>query len=206
MIKDVLFSEETLSYHELLEEYKKLQRRHQKIIKRSDNQTRKLFELNKKLEEMAYLDYMTKLYNRRYFLNTGKKYFKQGHSLALAMIDIDKFKNINDTYGHDVGDKVIINLAGFIKKTISIKDIAARWGGEEFVILFRDKNILQTYQFCENLRKSISSTKVDNEIRYSVSIGISHKNSQISSLEELIKQADIALYKAKESGRNRVEY
>jgi len=203
MIEDVVLESKDISCEELFVEYKKLKRRHEKIIKRSDTQTKRLYELNKQLEEMAYLDYMTKLYNRRYFLDMVKRLFKDNLVCSISMIDIDNFKHINDTYGHDMGDKVIIDLANNIKNTITSNDIAARWGGEEFIIYFKDKDIDSSYKICEELREKVYLSKVD-EISYSVSIGMSNRLLGIS-LQQMIKEADIALYSAKKNGRNKVE-
>ena len=103
-----------LSYEELLELYETQTRRLEKIIKHSDNQTKELLRLNKELEDAAHTDPMTKLYNRRFFYDISNKIIsmslRENLPVCVAMLDIDKFKNINDTYGHDQGDKVIVFL------------------------------------------------------------------------------------------------
>lgn len=129
-----------LSYEELLELYETQTRRLKKIIKHSDSQTKELLRLNKELEDAAHTDPMTKLYNRRFFYDISNKMVsmsqREGLPLCVAMLDIDKFKNINDTYGHDNGDKVIIFLAQILKSSVRNEDVLSRFGGEEFLLLF----------------------------------------------------------------------
>jgi len=149
---------------------------------------------------------MTKAYNRRYFFEEIKSFYKSSSPFCIAMIDIDKFKKINDTYGHDIGDSVIISLANILKRDTKGGDLVARFGGEEFCVALRDVDKNQAIGFFAKLRKTISdfTLKVDkHSINFTVSVGLSFNDG--STIKEMIKQADEALFKAKENGRNRVE-
>ncbi len=160
---------------------------------------------------MANTDYMTGAYNRRYFYDKADEYVKDAeiHSTpyALAMLDIDFFKNINDTYGHDVGDHVIKTFADVLRNETKGADIVARFGGEEFCILLKDITKEEAVSRFVKIRSKVQNTDIhvgDKIINFTVSIGVTF--NQISAhLDELITQADDALYEAKESGRNRVE-
>lgn len=166
-----------------------------------------------KAENMAMRDYLTNLYNRRAFFQLAEERCKRakckGENLVLVMTDIDKFKSINDNYGHDVGDLVLKNFAEILKTSVREKDLVARFGGEEFIILLSDINIEDAYNRIEQLRKKVSETEVavlDKKIKYTASFGISKVVCCGSKFfEEAIKTADTALYRAKENGRNRVE-
>lgn len=125
------------------------------------------------------------------------------------MIDIDKFKKINDTYGHHIGDIVIISLANTLKELSRKSDVVCRFGGEEFLILLPETDIVGADSIAEKIRKSVEETLVDIEeeqrLKYTISTGISEvKIKEETNLEETIQRADEALYKAKEGGRNRV--
>ncbi|WDC85579.1 GGDEF domain-containing protein [Caloramator sp. mosi_1] len=158
-------------------------------------------------------DYLTNLYNRRAFFQLAEERCKKakckGFNLVLVMADIDKFKNINDNYGHDIGDLVLKNFAQILKTSVRENDLVARFGGEEFIILLKDINLEDAYNRIEKLREMISETEIkvsDEKIKYTASFGISKVNCcDYKSLEEAIKIADKALYRAKENGRNRVE-
>lgn len=122
------------------------------------------------------------------------------------MIDIDKFKNINDTYGHDVGDEAIKEIKTILDANLRSSDLMARFGGEEFCILLEDITIENTEILFEKIRKCFEDNVISThgiEIKYTISTGIYYGLSD--SLEEMIKLSDEALYLAKESGRNRVE-
>ncbi len=156
--------------------------------------------------EMANKDFMTKAYNRRYFFQEVESFYKTNSNFAIAMIDIDLFKKINDKYGHDLGDLVIITLANTLKYHTKGSDLVARFGGEEFCIALRDVNRKQAIGFFAKLRKEISDISINTinvKIKFSVSIGVAFSSDR--KIDELLKEADEALYRAKENGRNRVE-
>ncbi|SHE99619.1 MULTISPECIES: diguanylate cyclase [Caloramator] len=166
-----------------------------------------------KAENLAMRDYLTNLYNRRAFFQLAEERCKKAkckdNNLVLVMADIDKFKSINDNFGHDVGDLVLKNFADVLKSSVRGNDIVARFGGEEFIILLNDIDVEQAYKRIEEVRKRISETEItvlDKKVKYTASFGISKVNCcGFKYFEEAIKRADIALYRAKENGRNRVE-
>ncbi len=161
------------------------------------------------LKEQASTDPLTGLYNRRQFeilahqsLQTAERY---GTPYSAAMIDIDFFKKVNDTYGHEAGDIVLKKLSETLKATLRKSDIIARFGGEEFVIFFSQTSPSGGYSASEHVRSAVEKMTVivdEQQIPITVSIGVS--GGQASDLNLLIKQADEALYYSKQSGRNQV--
>lgn len=163
-------------------------------------------------EIMALTDSLTKLYNRRIFIEVAEKELsrasKFGDSFSIILLDIDNFKKINDTYGHDVGDIVLRTVAEVLKKNVRKMDMVVRWGGEEFIVMLPNTNLKNAVKVAEKLRKLIERTKMKlpsgEVINITVSVGVSSFKGQ-RSLDEIIKEADIALYTAKSRGKNRVE-
>ncbi|RUM28386.1 MAG: hypothetical protein DSY42_08485 [Aquifex sp.] len=163
-------------------------------------------------ETMALTDPLTKLYNRRIFVEVAEKELSRasrlGDSFSIILLDIDNFKKINDTYGHDVGDIVLRTVAEVLKKNVRKMDMVARWGGEEFIVMLPNTNLESAVKVAEKLRKLIERTKIKlpsgEVINITVSAGVSSFKGQ-RSLDEIIKEADIALYAAKNRGKNRVE-
>ncbi len=119
------------------------------------------------------------------------------------MLDIDHFKDVNDTYGHQIGDSVLIEFANILKKHSRKTDIVGRWGGEEFIIICLDTNIQGATNLAENLRASIEEFEFSIINHKTVSIGVSEVKDT-DNIKTLIKRVDDYLYKAKESGRNKV--
>jgi len=165
------------------------------------------------LQLLASTDPMTKLYNRRYFTEVSKNIFdlakRNRTKLSAVIIDIDKFKNINDTYGHKVGDDVIIELALLLKELNRQSDIVSRWGGEEFVILLPDTDIDGAMIIAHRLREKVETlvVEINSELslQFTISIGVSQVDTDNDiDVEASVVRADKALYKAKNSGRNRV--
>jgi diguanylate cyclase (GGDEF)-like protein len=120
------------------------------------------------------------------------------------MVDIDKFKNVNDTYGHSAGDQALKAAAKFFQKNLRQTDVIARYGGEEFVIFFPETNKEVAYILAERLRKGFSQLRLDELPRLTISLGISTYPEDGRDIETLIKNADSAMYAAKENGRNKV--
>ncbi len=165
--------------------------------------------------EMAVTDQLTGLYNRRYLASHLSAMFDRafwtGRQLALMILDIDHFKHINDTLGHDTGDKVIQEIADRIKNSVRGIDLACRYGGEEFLVAMPDTDMSFAGLVAERLRNEIEMHKVSinggrDEVSVTVSIGISstEEGARDDSAQKLIKRADEALYAAKNGGRNRV--
>ena len=163
--------------------------------------------------ELAVTDGLTGLHNRRYLDNHLKILFERatvrGRPLSLCITDIDKFKSVNDTYGHDAGDEVLKEFAGRIRATVRGADLACRYGGEEFVIVMPDTTSEVAAQVAERLRSTIEDKpftlkQAGLTLNITASLGISFNNPAGDSTEALIKRADRALYDAKNLGRNRV--
>ncbi len=160
------------------------------------------------IQDQAHRDYLTKLYNRRYLFEAGNILFssaKRGHiQLLIAMVDIDFFKRINDTYGHDVGDLAIVAVSRTLAKEFRTTDIVARMGGEEFCIVSVNND--SPVEIMERLRRHIAALEIpinDKEsLSMTVSIGVT--NTLCDTLDDMINLADQALYKAKHGGRNQV--
>jgi diguanylate cyclase (GGDEF)-like protein len=161
------------------------------------------------IQDQANRDYLTKLHNRRYFFETAVPLFssaKRGHiQLAAGMVDIDFFKRINDTHGHDIGDKAIVSVARALSAAFRTTDVVARMGGEEFCVLL--VNAESPVEVFERLRQRIAAIEIPLEsgetLRFTGSIGVCASHGD--ALEEMVNNADSALYAAKQGGRNRVE-
>ncbi len=121
------------------------------------------------------------------------------------MLDIDDFKNINDTFGHNVGDEVLIAIANSINKRIRKVDLAARWGGEEFVILLPETDLLSAVQVANDIRKLIENIKISKIDKITASFGVAQYKTG-DDLSSLIDRADRELYRAKRNGKNLVCY
>jgi len=160
-----------------------------------------------KLQEKTIHDKLTGAFNREYFEQNYQRllyeYTQDDFSLALAVLDIDHFKSVNDNYGHDVGDAVLKHFVTTIKKFSRSYDILIRWGGEEFIMLFKVKSEEDLSTVLEHLRKVIEIEKFETIGHKTCSIGATiYKNSE--TIETTIKRADEAVYDAKAAGRNRV--
>jgi phosphoserine phosphatase RsbU/P len=167
--------------------------------------------LNRELEQISITDGLTQVYNRRYFMERLRQEVKRvsryGPPASLLMLDIDHFKKVNDTYGHQAGDVVLSNVAGLVRDTLRETDLFARYGGEEFVLLATGTEQAGAFILAERLRKLIEDavfTHGGSRIAVTISIGIGVWEASIKEdFEELIRRADSALYRAKEQGRNR---
>jgi len=173
----------------------------------------KLEKANEELVDMSHRDPLTQIFNRRYFSEQSKKIksFSQRNNnipFSIITLDIDKFKKINDTYGHLVGDEVIIKVAHIIEAEVRTSDIVARFGGEEFVMLLQDCNLDDAYKVAEKVREDIEKTSIsvhiDTEVKFTVSIGVAQFSEvDNNNIELTLSRADEALYKAKNIGRNK---
>ncbi len=152
-------------------------------------------------------DPLTALLNRRGFETTYEALWhthkRTKRPYSLLFLDIDHFKKINDSFGHDVGDAVLQKLAEILKKNLRESDVIARWGGEEFVVLLNDTDIEAAYKVAKKLRRAIEEYHDEQLPHFTISIGVSG-GTYTKALEHLIKEADSALYRAKKSGRNKV--
>jgi len=161
-----------------------------------------------KLEELATTDVLTGTFNRRKFneliLAEIERVRRYGHPLSLLVVDIDHFKRINDTHGHDAGDEVLIVLAGLIRTGIRATDSLARWGGEEFVVLSPEVSVEEAAGLAERLRRAAGTYAYSFVGSVTASIGVAQHRAG-ETPDELFARADEALYRAKEGGRDRVE-
>ena len=162
-----------------------------------------------KLYELSVTDHLTRVYNRRYFFELAPKMFKnnrrQGAPVTVAMIDLDHFKKVNDTYGHMAGDAVLKSIASTLKKFFRESDIIARFGGEEFCILANGMDREASYRIFDKFRKKIEKSQYKVcEGTFSVTVSIGLCTDELGSLTDMIKAADDNLYVSKKSGRNRV--
>ncbi len=163
--------------------------------------------------ELAVTDALTGLHNRRYLDNHMKVLFARatarGRPLSVCITDIDRFKSVNDTHGHDAGDEVLKEVAARIRSTVRGADLACRFGGEEFVVVMPDTDSAAAALIAERLRNIIEQTpfvlkSTGASLNITASLGIACSRSGAETPEQLLKQADRALYDAKNSGRNRV--
>ncbi len=161
-----------------------------------------------KFYNIATHDYLTKIYNRQMFDDIYKREFKSyiryKTPMSLILFDIDNFKKINDEYGHDVGDRVLKELVQVVEKNVRDSDVFARWGGEEFVILMKETTIDVAYEKADHIRQAIANHTIEGVGHVTCSFGVAAPGDEKHPLA-IFKNADNALYKAKENGKNRVE-
>jgi len=175
--------------------------------------TKELEFRNKELKLLASTDPLTKLYNRRYFTKTSAQILaiskRNQLDLSIIMLDVDEFKRVNDTYGHAVGDDVLIAIATTLKEFTRESDVICRFGGEEFIILLPETNVEGAKIIAEKIRLAIKDkvVHINNtvELKSTVSIGVSQVDLQSDKhIETSIHRADKALYEAKETGKDKV--
>jgi diguanylate cyclase (GGDEF)-like protein/PAS domain S-box-containing protein len=164
------------------------------------------------LERRAYTDYLTGLANRRYFLEQAEselvRTLRYGRELSILMLDIDRFKQVNDTYGHKVGDLVLQKLSEVCRATLRDVDIAGRIGGEEFAVLLPETGDKSAMEAAERLRAALAAAQVTLSgglpLHFTASFGVATLKDKDTNIDTLLNQADQALYQAKSEGRNRV--
>ena len=163
-----------------------------------------------RLEELATTDSLTGLFNRRHFLALAaaewEKFLRYARPVSLLIFDIDRFKTINDAFGHDIGDRAIAMIADVCRKQKRTTDVAARFGGEEFVLLLPETDLTSARAVAERIREAVMESELtagDDTIAMTISIGLCEADGEMGDILDLIKTADRALYAAKRSGRNR---
>jgi diguanylate cyclase (GGDEF)-like protein len=169
-------------------------------------------ELHKRTQELSIVDDLTGAYNYRHFVRVlqeeRKRAVRYQQPLSIIMTDIDWFKKLNDSYGHEVGNIVLEQLASVIKQCVRDVDIFARYGGEEFVVILPQTSQAEASVIAERIRRRVAEMVVDTrdagKLRITISIGISSYPENGKSAEELVSIADQALYRAKDSGKNLV--
>jgi len=174
---------------------------------------KELMASNRRLERLSITDGLTQLYNHRYFQDELARAFEESlryqRPLALALIDLDFFKKVNDNFGHAVGDEVLKAVSRIFLESIRTSDLAARYGGEEFAVLMPETNMEDALQFAEKIRTMVENTPVPTndgqEIRVTVSLGVATvPHPRLLTARDLVENADKCLYEAKQRGRNQV--
>lgn len=181
-------------------------------MEEADKYARELAEANKKLVRLAMKDGLTDLYNQAYIKERIEQEISRAsqfnHQLSVIMMDIDDFKNYNDTCGHLSGDEGLQQIARLIMNHIRPVDVPARYGGEEFLIILPETNSRESHQMAENIRKAIQSypfrgCNAKEPFHLTVSLGVCHYSPEVKGgAAELIRSADTALYEAKRKGKN----
>lgn len=179
-----------------------------------DQKNRELEVANKRLRKLSITDGLTELYNHRHVHELLHEEFERssrsGEPVAVTMLDLDRFKQVNDTYGHPTGDVILYETARILRDTAREIDMAGRYGGEEFIVILPNTGEEEAARFAERVRAAVEGHVYRDdaaEVRMTCSAGVaSHPGSAAGteSPEALLKRADDALYRAKESGRNRV--
>ena len=165
--------------------------------------TKKIQEQNLLLEKLSTTDTLTQLANRAALDTAIERSFNSQEAAHLLLIDIDFFKQVNDNYGHLVGDSILKQLAKILTKSTKESDIVGRWGGEEFMILIKQVDNDAIFKIAQRIRKNVEAAVFEQNIKLTISIGVNSKQDK-NSIKEWIDQSDKALYRAKEEGRNRV--
>ena len=196
----------------ILEKYKNsLKYLNENLEQKVKTRTHDLEESKELLKEMAEKDSLTNLYNRRYLNSVVDSLIqisiRNNEPLCLIMIDIDKFKKINDTYGHGIGDEILVQLSNKLLSKFRKSDVISRVGGEEFVVVFPKTKLEAAFKISEELRKDIENSifKIAQlDIKFTISIGITILDKyEDKNLQTILKRADEALYDAKKAGRNK---
>jgi diguanylate cyclase (GGDEF)-like protein len=161
----------------------------------------------------AQIDGLTQIYNKRAFLDKMEETFKRAKlmsiPLCLVVFDLDKFKNVNDTYGHRAGDFVLSEISGLIKKQLRPGDFFARYGGEEFTLLLGGTDLKMAVEVADRIRMLVEKHEFvfeGTELPVTISMGVAEITDEIENWEQLFELSDKALYKSKEDGRNRVSH
>jgi diguanylate cyclase (GGDEF)-like protein len=190
---------------------KKLENTNRQLV----NQSEELKKINRQLEQMAITDPLTGLYNRRHFdtilRSEIESVLRYDDSCSIVLADIDRFKSVNDQYGHDVGDLVLKNFSDILKHNIRTTDVICRIGGEEFAILCRRSGIDETKAVAEKLRETIENAEINTNsytLKLTASFGIATIPDEYTPINRdlFMKNADVSLYNSKEKGRNRVTH
>ncbi|PKU26617.1 biofilm regulation diguanylate cyclase SiaD [Telmatospirillum siberiense] len=194
----------------LQQRYDRELRRLEKAVRISDRYQDMMRELNNALQDASTRDHLTGLANRRMLVDQLKmetqRAERQGHSYTLAMLDVDHFKQVNDLYGHDLGDRALIEVAGAMQRALREYDLCGRWGGEEFLILLPQTSIGAACSVIERVRESLQRKPMPGEapgtgIKITASIGLA-EHQPGEGFSDTVNRADEALLEAKRAGRD----
>lgn len=174
--------------------------------------TMALKRANSELNKLANLDGLTGIFNKGYFNENLYRKFNESPegTFTLVMLDLDDFKRFNDRYGHLNGDKLLIKVADILKATVRDTDIPARYGGDEYILVFEDINLEETIKIVKRIKTKINMIKLPDikkqDYKISCSFGVVANHSNISTIDKMVELADRALYKAKSGGKNLIYY
>ena len=196
----------------LIDEYDKQINRLGKLARISDRYQSHLREVNEKLKEVALRDPLTGMGNRRFLMERLKEESERAQrtdtGFALAILDVDHFKSINDRFGHEAGDQALCHIADAIQSAVRDYDVTGRWGGEEFLIMLPETSIEVAHRVCERVRSAIATASTgrhgDAGLALSASLGLTVREPR-EHFSATLNRADAALLRAKAAGRNRSE-
>jgi diguanylate cyclase (GGDEF)-like protein len=220
----LVYYELTQENHELLnriqdknrklkEKQEQLNKSNVLLEKKVNRRTKALRDANEQLKKLAATDGLTKIPNHRTFMNTLSQELERAKRyervLSLVMVDVDYFKNYNDKYGHQAGDKILIHIARILEKSVRASDIVARYGGEEFTLILPETTKSFALETAERIRESVEKKifrhkGLNEKTKITLSLGVAAFPDDADTVNKLIEQADRALYSAKSKGRNKV--
>ena len=170
----------------------------------------RIAEQKRELERLNRIDPLVQIANRRYFEELAAlelaRFHRSGHPASELLIDVDRFKSLNDAHGHEVGDGVLKRVAALLREQARETDLPARYGGDEFAMLLADTGTAQATQVASRIRAELEQQAYESTpgLRSTLSIGIAETTPDVHNLDAWLRAADAALYRAKEAGRNRV--
>lgn len=206
--KDLLDHPLFTAYTELQHKYQRLERRLNKITKIGDLMQAQIMELNQELQLRANTDPLTGLLNRGGLYPRMNQLVEQVHqhhsSFGILLLDLDYFKFVNDQYGHQTGDRLLVAVSQVLRDAMRSEDLCARWGGEEFLLLFPGYDGLQTMSVGETLLAAVRAIRLPDldHMPVTMSAGVYSAEGSGVTLDDCIRRADLALYQAKARGRN----
>ena len=186
-------------YKKLEEKFNKLQAKYSKVLREKNA-----------LKGLVYKDSLTKLYNQKFLEEVLERkiqaHNRYGEEFSVLFIDVDHFKKVNDTKGHLVGSKILVELGNLIKKNLRRTDYAFRYGGDEFVAILSRSELKQAQTVAEKIRKEVEKTQFSEGLNITVSVGIAGVPHHINTAEGVLKMADEAMYEGKKQGRNTIYF
>ncbi|MFA9397307.1 MAG: diguanylate cyclase [Clostridiaceae bacterium] len=203
----VAYSDLEIYLNENKKMYKNIKKLNLDLEKKVEERTKELISKNNQLKHMACTDSLTNIYNHGSILNILETEIEKandlGENLSVSVMDIDFFKKVNDNYGHQFGDKTLVEIVEIIKNNLREVDFLGRYGGEEFLIILKGANIEIAYDICDRIRKKVEEKTIENlGVKITISGGLVELTDE--NLVELVNEADKRLYKAKDSGRNMI--
>jgi two-component system cell cycle response regulator len=174
--------------------------------------SRRLDKALREQKQLAITDMLTDLYNRRFVEEvlrlTASRSDRENETLCVMILDLDRFKKVNDTYGHQAGDVVLAEVAARLRRTVRVADVVGRWGGEEFLVVFPVTDLAAALLVSDRIRRAVSAETIrlvdGTRITVTASVGVAEMVAGAGDVDTLLWQADQALYAAKEAGRDRV--